>query len=92
MNAKDQDAVIGSMVRERRALMTEINCIDTTLYRASEGLNAARVAADRARGEDYGDVETTIEYPDAGTLASHIQRLQEARSRLAELNKQLDGC
>ena len=92
MTKDEQDVVIGSVVRERRELMTEIACLDTMLYRASESLNKARAATDMARGGDYELFDAGLAYPPAEDLTARLERFRVARTRLTEINKMLDGA
>ena len=91
MTEEEQDAVIASMVRERRDLLGKIKCLDVVLYRASEALNNARFITERARGEDYGPFDNGVEYPSPDDLERNIKDLREARQRLAILNDAIDG-
>ena len=92
MTHDEQDTELGRMVRERRSLMTEIACLDSMLYRASESLNKARAAIDRARDNDYELLDAGLVYPAAEESVSRLTRLKKARSQLAEINKMLDGA
>ena len=91
MTDEEQDALIASMVRERRDLISKVKCLDVVLYRASESLNKARFATDRARGEDYEPSDAGLDHPPPVKLREHIADLRKAKERLAILNSAIDG-
>ena len=88
----DSDKVIAGMVHERREMKRRIACVEERLDRIQAGLGTALGAVKAASGGTKVSTVSYTPFPEAQGVYEKINELQNARERLATLDKRLDAC
>ena len=88
----DSDNIIASMVHERREVKRRIACLEERLDRIQAGLGNALGAVKAASDGTKVSTGSYTSFPEAQGVYERINELQNARERLATLDKRLDAC
>ena len=92
MTEKEQDQIVGDMVKERNALRRERILLNEQIHKTEQGMRGATGAANLASQGDWQALERGFDYQDAPSFAQSLRRLRDVKARIDELEKRLDSC